>query len=155
MTTHTPSRRTLLAAAVAAPAAAVGIPLLAHSAAAATAQGGFVSVVDWSNIALAAGVTAAAGEPPQARVVSIAGTEYLQLRGRISCDFATDSQLGNLPAAIQPPKMVRGVCPRNNNLGINSTRVEADTAGRVMVYGPQATNKVTWVQLDSFSSVLR
>ena len=154
MTTRTTSRRSLLAAAVAAPVGAVGASLLTSTPAAAATSGAH-AVVDWTDIALAAGVTAYAGETPQARVVSIAGTEYLQLRGRITCDFAVDSPLGTLPATIRPPKTTRGVCPRNNNTGINSTRVEAETSGRIMVYGPQATNKATWIQLDSFSSVLR
>ncbi|MFD3940944.1 hypothetical protein ACFWSF_39660 [Streptomyces sp. NPDC058611] len=155
MTTRTTTRRSLLATAVAVPVAAVAAPLLTAAPAAAAAQSGAETLVGWTDIVLAAGVTAGANEHPQARVISIADTEYLQLRGLISCDFAVDSQLGTLPATIRPPKMTRGVCPRNNNLGINSTRVEADTSGRVMVYGPQAANKVTWVQLDNFSSVLR
>ncbi|MGW5849023.1 hypothetical protein ACWFQ8_13915 [Streptomyces sp. NPDC055254] len=155
MTTRTTSRRSLLAAAVAAPAGAVGASLLTSTPAAASTPSGAHAVVDWADIALAAGVTAFTGETPQARVVSIAGTEYLQLRGRITCDFAVDSPLGTLPATIRPPKTTRGVCPRNNNTGINSTRVEAETSGRIMVYGPQAANRATWIQLDSFSSVMR
>lgn len=154
MRSRTTSRRSLLATALAVPTAAVGVPLLTASPAAAAATGVQI-VVDWTAIALATGVTAGAGTPAEARVVSIAGTEFLQLRGVITCDFTADAQLGTLPATIRPPKMTRGVCPRNNHLGVNATRVEADTAGRVMVYGPQTTDPVTWIQLDSFSSVMR
>ncbi|MFI1172396.1 hypothetical protein [Streptomyces melanogenes] len=154
MPSRTTSRRSLLATALAVPTAAVGVPLLTASPAAAAPTGVQV-VVDWTAITLAAGVSAGADTPAQARVVSIAGTEFLQLRGVLTCNFTGDSQLGTLPAAIRPPKTTRGVCPRNNHLGVNATRVEADTAGRVMVYGPQTTDPVTWIQLDNFSSVLR
>ncbi|WP_369373587.1 hypothetical protein [Streptomyces sp. cg36] len=152
MSPRSTSRRSLLATALAVPTAAVGAPLLSATPAAA-APAGVVTVVDWSDVALAAGITAQA--PVQARVVGIAGTEFLQLRGTVGCSLTADAQLGTLPVAIRPPKTTRGICPRNNNTGINATRVEADTAGRVMVYGPLAANPVTWIQLDSFSSVLR
>ncbi|MEV6549669.1 hypothetical protein AB0M57_13295 [Streptomyces sp. NPDC051597] len=154
MPSRTTSRRSLLATALAVPTAAAGVPLLTASPAAAAATG-VATIVDWTDIALAAGVSASAGTPAQARVVSIAGTEFLQLRGIVTCAFSGDAQLGTLPATIRPPKTTRGVCPRNNHLGVNATRVEADTAGRVMVYGPQTSDPVTWIQLDSFSSVQR
>lgn len=156
MTQHTTSRRSLLTAALAAPAVAVGAPLLAATpAAAADPVDGCQVVVDWTAITLDAAVANEAGEPAQARVIRLAGTEYLQLRGTVTCAFTADGRLGTLPATIRPPKLTRGVCPRNNSQGINALRVEANTAGSVNVYGPQSTNKVTWIQLDNFSSVLR
>ena len=156
MTQHTTSRRSLLTAALAAPAVAVGAPLLAATpAAAADPVDGCQVVVDWTAITLDAAVANEAGEPAQARVIRLAGTEYLQLRGTVTCAFTADGRLGTLPATIRPPKLTRGVCPRNNSQGINALRIEANTAGSVNVYGPQSTNKVTWIQLDNFSSVLR
>ncbi|MFE2561631.1 hypothetical protein ACFXGT_37610 [Streptomyces sp. NPDC059352] len=156
MTQHTTSRRSLLAAALAAPAVAVGAPLLsATPAAAADPVDGCQIVVDWTAIVLEATVENEAGAPAQARVIRLAGTEYLQLRGTVICGFTADARLGTLPATIRPPKLTRGVCPRNNSQGINAIRIEANTAGALNVFGPQATNKVTWIQLDNFSSVLR
>ncbi|MFF1506784.1 hypothetical protein [Streptomyces sp. NPDC058326] len=155
MSQHTTSRRSLLTAALAAPAVAVAAPLLtATPAAAVDPVDGCQTVVDWTAITLDPAVTAVAGAPAEARVIRLAGTEFLQLRGTVTCDFGTDGRLGTLPAAIRPPKLTRGVCPRNNSQGINAVRIEANTAGYVNVYGPQSTNRVTWIQLDNFSSVL-
>ncbi|MFH9726435.1 hypothetical protein ACH4M4_26240 [Streptomyces sp. NPDC017254] len=153
MTQHTTSRRSLLTAALAAPAVAVAGPLLTATPAAAAGDG-CQTVVDWTAITLDAAVTNEAGAPAEARVIRLAGTDFLQLRGTVTCAFTADGRLGTLPATIRPAKLTRGVCPRNNSLGINAIRIEANTAGTVNVYGPQATNKVTWIQLDNFSSVL-
>ncbi|MEU3610151.1 hypothetical protein AB0E83_32655 [Streptomyces sp. NPDC035033] len=150
------SRRSLLTAALAAPVAAVGVPLAtAAPAAAVDPVDGCQTVVDWTDIVPAAGVTPDAGAPLQARVIRLAGTEFLQLRGLLTCNFTADSTLGTLPATIRPPKLTRGVVPRNNSQGINAVRVEANTAGALKVYGPQSSNPVTWIQLDPFSSVMR
>ncbi|MER5308632.1 hypothetical protein ABT034_12680 [Streptomyces sp. NPDC002773] len=154
MTQHTTSRRSLLAAALAAPAVAVGAPLLTATPAAANPVDGCQTVVDWTAIILDPAVENVAGAPAEARVIRLAGTEFLQLRGTLTCAFTADGRLGTLPATIRPPKLTRGVCPRNNSQGINAIRIEANTAGAVNVFGPQATNKVTWIQLDNFSSVL-
>ncbi|MFJ8668914.1 hypothetical protein [Streptomyces sp. NPDC093600] len=152
----TTSRRSLLGAALAAPAVAAGAPLLsATPAAAVDAVEGCQVVVDWTPITPAPGVTPQAAAPVQARVIRLAGTEYLQLRGAVTCSFTADSQLGALPATIRPPKVTRGVCPRNNSQGVNAVRVEASTQGVLTVFGPQTTNEVTWIQLDDFSSVMR
>ncbi|MCB8901979.1 MULTISPECIES: hypothetical protein [unclassified Streptomyces] len=156
MTQPTTSRRSLLAAALAAPAVAVAGPLLtATPAAAADPVDGCQIVVDWTAITVDPAVVNEPGAPAEARVIRLAGTEFLQLRGTVTCAFTADGRLGTLPATIRPPKLTRGVCPRNNSLGINAVRIEANTAGAVNVYGPQATNKVTWIQLDNFSSVMR
>ncbi|WP_209440905.1 hypothetical protein [Streptomyces wedmorensis] len=88
-------------------------------------------------------------------MIRLAGTEFLQLRGLITCSFIADDKIGTLPEALRPPKLTRGVCPRNNSQGVNALRVEVNTAGAVNVLGPQSTNKVTWIQLDNFSSVMR
>ncbi|MFF5504006.1 hypothetical protein [Streptomyces roseolus] len=149
------SRRSLLTAALAAPVAAVAVPLATAAPAAAEGLDGCQTVVDWTAITPAAGITPDAAAPLQARVIRLAGTEFLQLRGTLSCNLTADATLGTLPATIVPPKLTRGVVPRNNSLGINAIRVEANTARALKVYGPQSSNPVTWIQLDSFSSVLR
>ncbi|MFB6829727.1 hypothetical protein [Streptomyces hydrogenans] len=149
------SRRSLLTAALAAPAAAVGVPLATAAPAAAAPVDGCQTVVDWTAVTPAAGITPDAAAPLQARVIRLAGTEFLQLRGTLTCNLTADATLGTLPSTIVPPKLTRGVVPRNNNQGINAIRVEANTARALKVYGPQTSNPVTWIQLDSFSSVLR
>ncbi|MFJ7957656.1 hypothetical protein ACIQ62_15360 [Streptomyces sp. NPDC096319] len=155
MTPHTTSRRSLLTAALAAPAVAVGAPLLSAAPAAADPADGCQVVVDWKPITLEAGVQNDALSPAEARVIRLAGTEFLQLRGLVTCDLTGDSTLGTLHGDIRPPKLTRGVCPRNSSQGINALSIEATTTGVVNVLGPQVTNKVTWIQLDNFSSVLR
>ncbi|MBW5254210.1 hypothetical protein P8A21_26265 [Streptomyces poriferorum] len=147
------SRRALLTAAVAVPAAAVSAPMIAAPAAAADVPGGISVVQDWQPIVLAAAVTAAT-DAPAARVVKIAGTDFLQMRGGFTCAFTADAALGTLPAAITVPKTMRGVCPRNNSLGVNSCRVEVNTAGKITVFGATASNDITWVTLDSYSVVM-
>ncbi|MFJ9434769.1 hypothetical protein ACIRQY_34680 [Streptomyces sp. NPDC101490] len=163
----TTSRRSLLAAALAAPVAAVGVPLAAATPAVAAATAtdpltGCQTVTDWTNIALAAGITAENGSPPQARIIRLAGTEFLQLRGVALCDFTADTPLGTLPLGTRPPKLTRGTAARNNHEGINAIRVDADTNGVLIVRGtstangePPSTNVVRWIQLDSFSAVIR
>ncbi|MGW0855659.1 hypothetical protein [Streptomyces sp. NPDC002690] len=154
MPQRTPSRRALLTAAVTVPAAAAGAPLLAAApAAAATTTGGVEVVHPWTALVLAAGVTASA-EPPAARVIRIAGTDFLQLRGGVNCVFTGDAVLGAVPASLAVPKISRGVCPRTNKAGVNACRVEISTAGRITVFGGTPTNSITWIALDSFSVVL-
>lgn len=153
MPLRTPSRRALLTAAVTVPAAAVGAPLLAAPASAAATTGGVEVVHHWAALALAAGVTASA-DAPAARVVRIAGTDFLQLRGGVDCAFTGDAVLGTVPASLAVPKTTRGVCPRNNKAGVNACRVEISTAGLVTVLGGTPANGITWIALDSFSAVL-
>ncbi|MGW4745457.1 hypothetical protein ACWEPR_11750 [Streptomyces sp. NPDC004290] len=156
MTEPTTSRRALLTAALAAPAVAVGAPLLAAApAAAADPAEGCQTLVDWTPITLSGAMETDPEDPAQARVIRLAGTEYLQLRGLLNGVLTADAALGTLAAAIRPGKLTRGVCPRNNNQGVNSVRIEANTAGVVWAIGPQAATKVTWIQLDNFSSVMR
>lgn len=76
------------------------------------------------------------------------------MRGGFTCAFTADAALGTLPAAITVPKTMRGVCPRNNSLGVNSCRVEVNTAGKITVFGATASNDITWVTLDSYSVVM-
>lgn len=147
------SRRALLTAAVAVPAAVVGTPMLATPVSAADVPGGISVVHDWQPLVLAAGVTAAA-DVPAARVVKIAGTDFLQMRGGFTCALTADAVIGSMPTTITVPKVMRGVCPRNNSVGINSCRVEVHTTGRITVFGGTTSNDITWVTLDSYSVVM-
>ncbi|MBT2449211.1 hypothetical protein J7F03_19350 [Streptomyces sp. ISL-43] len=147
------SRRTLLTAGVALPAAALSAPLLASPAAAAEPFESGV-VVQWKPVTLASDITVE-GAHPQVRVVRVAGTEFLQLRGTIKGSFTADFQLGTLPDGVTTPKMTRGVCPRNSHNGLNTCRVEADIRGVITILGARPESPITWVQLDNFSSVMR
>ncbi|MFE3070774.1 hypothetical protein [Streptomyces sp. NPDC059247] len=157
----TTSRRSLLTAALAAPVAAVGVPLAAAApAAAADPRTGCQTVVDWTDIVT--DVTAEPGSPLQARIIRLAGTEFLQLRGTALHVFTGDTPLGVLPQALRPSRVTRGIAARNNHEGVNAIRVEVSAAGVLTALGtatapgePPTTNIVRWVQLDSFSSVLR
>ncbi|WP_017238092.1 hypothetical protein [Streptomyces sp. SS] len=157
MTQHSTSRRALLTAALAAPAVAVGAPLLtAAPAAAVDPVGGCQILVDWKPITLYEGVVENDPvAPAEARVIRLAGTEFLQLRGLVTGTLTADAALGTLHPDIRPVKVTRGVCPRNNSLGVNSVRIEVNTSGVLWAFGPQAATKVTWIQLDNFSSVMR
>lgn len=155
------SRRSLLAAALAVPAAAAGATVLgAAPAAAATGVTGIEVVQPWTAIALAPHVLAD-GNAPQARIVRIAGTPFLQMRGVIDCEpghefdgGSTPDMIGTLPVALRPATTyVRAVVPRNNKTGFSSCRVEVNFVGEIYVFGAQETNKITWIQLDSFSAV--
>ncbi|MBT2449791.1 hypothetical protein J7F03_22480 [Streptomyces sp. ISL-43] len=164
MTTAAPpgrSRRYLLAAAVALPAAAAGATFLGSSPA--TADTDIAVVQPWTPIVLAAHVLPD-GNTPHARIVRIAGTEFLQMRGGITCEKGyefnggstpeTNDLLGTLPAALRPTTdYVRGVAPRNNESGSSSCQVEVNLAGEIHVFGALKTNKIAWVRLDSFSAI--
>ncbi|WP_433248745.1 hypothetical protein ACQPYK_01085 [Streptosporangium sp. CA-135522] len=135
-------------------ASAAGTLLLAAAADAARSTGGFSVVYGWQPLSLRPGVRAFAADVPEARVVRIAGTDFLQMRGGAWCSFSGDAALGSLPAGPAVRKLTRGVCPCNNLNGVNACRVEADPRGPVTVLGATPASKITWVQLDNFSSVM-
>ncbi|MFE3450813.1 hypothetical protein ACFXJ8_17965 [Nonomuraea sp. NPDC059194] len=144
---RSPTRRTLLTAAVALPALT-----LATTPAAAASDGEVVFA--WKAIALTGTAKAFADAPPQARVIRVAGTDFLQLRGAAHVSYTGDSPLGILPAGLAVPKLTRGLCPRNTHNGLSVCRVEADVKGTLVVLGGTSASKITWVRLDGFSSVL-
>ncbi|MFD5764862.1 hypothetical protein ACFWIN_03435 [Streptomyces sp. NPDC127049] len=155
MTQQSTSRRSLLAAALATPVAVAAAPLATASPAAAASAEGCQIIVPWTAVTPTGVITTHPDNPFQARVVRLAGTDFLQFRGYLTGNLVKDETLGTLPPSIEPSGYVRGVVPRNNHLGVNAIRVEATAEGLVRVVGPQAANPVTWIQLDSFSSVLR
>ncbi|MFJ7957624.1 hypothetical protein ACIQ62_15195 [Streptomyces sp. NPDC096319] len=173
MTTESTSRRSLLAAALAVPAAAAGGTLLGAAPAAAVGPSdglptGIEIVVPWTGFTSLGrpGLEALNGNAPQARVVRIAGTDFLQMRGGVRCakdnefeggSAAEDLDLvGVLPAELRPATTyVRGVAPRNSSGGFSTCRIEVTTAGRVYVYGATSGNKISWIQLDSLSAIWR
>ncbi|MFD1933110.1 MULTISPECIES: hypothetical protein [Nonomuraea] len=145
---RSPTRRTLLTAAVALPAVTLA------AAPADAAASGVEVVFPWKPITLTGAAKPFADAPPQARVVRVAGTDFLQLRGGAHVSYTSDSPLGTLPAGLPVPKLTRGLCPRNNHNGLSVCRVEADVRGTLIVLGGTSASKITWVRLDGFSSVL-
>ncbi|MFD7321754.1 hypothetical protein ACFV9D_11835 [Streptomyces sp. NPDC059875] len=146
------NRRSILGAALALPAAAAAGNLIAATPAAA-ADG--VVAEAWTDLVLEPGVTAQAGATPQVRLITIAGTTFLQARGAITCNLAADAKIATLPGGLRPTWYVRATTPRNNSQGINSCRFEVNTAGSVSIYGGNTGNPITWVQFDSVQTIWR
>ncbi|MFG2872416.1 hypothetical protein [Streptomyces sp. NPDC048338] len=146
-------RRSILGAALALPAVLTAGSLTTATPAAA-APGG-VEAGEWADLLLEPGVTAQAGATPQVRLVTIAGTTFLQARGAVTCNLTADTRIATLPAGLRPTWYTRAVAPRNNSQGINACRFEANTAGAVTVYGGNSGNPITWVQFDAVQTVWR
>ncbi|MFE1383308.1 hypothetical protein ACFW6S_30610 [Streptomyces sp. NPDC058740] len=148
------NRRSILGAALALPAA-LTVGGLATAAPAAAATGG-VEAGEWVDLVLETVATPTAGATPQVRLVTIAGTTFLQARGQVTGNFAADTKIATLPAAFgRPTWYVRATAPRNNSQGINACRFEINPAGSVSVYGGNAGNPITWVQFDSVQAIWR
>ncbi|MEU9144996.1 hypothetical protein [Streptomyces sp. NPDC048349] len=146
------NRRRILGAALALPATLATTTLVAATPA--VAAGG-VEAQPWTDLILEAGVTAQPGATPQVRLITIAGTVFLQARGSVTCNLAVDSKIATLPAGLRPTALVRATAPRNNSQGINACRFEANTAGSVTIYGGNSGNPITWVQFDSVQTIWR
>ncbi|MFE9565900.1 hypothetical protein ACFYM0_32865 [Streptomyces sp. NPDC006487] len=151
MSTSQSSRRTLLTAALALPAAAAAGPLLATPATATgTTEVGVAG--GWRQITVTSGAGIGVQTVPQFRIVQIAGTGFLQLRGTITGTFDTDFLLGTLPADVSIPTTARDICPRNNVNGLTTCRVEVNAQRQVWIHGANTNAKITWLQLDNFSA---
>ncbi|WP_225799085.1 hypothetical protein [Streptomyces sp. NK15101] len=113
-------------------------------------------LADWEDLALEPGVTPGA-QPPRGRLIALAGTTYLQLRGTLTCSpgLTADSKIATLPHRLRPTHVTRANVPRNNNTGRCVCRVEANIAGALTAYGPTSDNAVTWIDLDGFSVAWR
>ncbi|MBT2449210.1 hypothetical protein J7F03_19345 [Streptomyces sp. ISL-43] len=120
----------------------------------ATSQGGVRVYADWANLALN-GVTAQGGVPPQGRLVEVADGLLLQLRGSFTCGLTSDTLVAKLPPQLVPRATVRASVPRNMYYGHGVCQAVVTPAGELQIHGPTETNKVTWVDLDSFSAAWR
>ncbi|MGW7428515.1 hypothetical protein ACWGIN_03100 [Streptomyces sp. NPDC054861] len=147
------NRRGILGAALALPAALTVGSLAAASPAAAAPAG--AEAGEWTDLVLEPGITPQAGATPQVRILTLAGTAYLQARGLISCNLTADARIATLPAGLTPTWYARATAPRNNHQGVNACRFEVNPSGAVSVYGATATSPITWVQLDSVQTVWR
>ncbi|MFB7586799.1 hypothetical protein [Streptomyces sp. NPDC056169] len=114
-------------------------------------------LADWEDLTLAPGFTAGT-ERPRGRLIALAGTTYLQLRGTINPPaggMTADGRIATLPHRLRPTLVARQNVPRNNKAGRYICRVEADILGDLRVYGAYEDNAITWIDLDSFSTVWR
>ncbi|WMX48466.1 hypothetical protein [Streptomyces roseicoloratus] len=147
-------RRGVLGAALALPAALTAGALA--NAAPAAADPGTVDAGAWTPLVLEPGVTPNAAAVPEVRLVTLAGTTFLQARGLITCNLVADTRIGRLPDGFAAPTAyVRTAAPRNNSQGINACRVEINPAGSVTVFGANSGNPITWVQFDSVQTIWR
>ncbi|MEV6951118.1 hypothetical protein [Streptomyces sp. NPDC051183] len=149
------NRRSILGAVLTLPAALAAGNLLTSAPAAAAESAGGVEAQPWADIVLDPGITAQAGATPQVRLITIAGTVFLQARGAVTCNLTADTKIGTLPNGLVPTWYVRAAVPRNNSQGINACRLEVKPSGSVSVYGGNEGNPITWVQLDSFQAIWR
>ncbi|WP_405851363.1 hypothetical protein OG361_01120 [Streptomyces sp. NBC_00090] len=113
-------------------------------------------LADWEDLALEPGVTPGA-QPPRGRLIALAGTTYLQLRGTFTCTpgLTEDSRVATLPHRLRPTHLTRQNVPRNNNTGRCVCRIEADVHGALWAYGATTDNAITWIDLDGVSVAWR
>ncbi|MGW0363844.1 hypothetical protein [Streptomyces sp. NPDC002990] len=150
------NRRSVLGAALALPATLTAGSLLTASPAGAVEAAAAVEAQPWADILLEPGITPQSGAtPPQVRLITIAGTVFLQARGAVYCRLTADAQIGTLPSAMRPTWYVRAATSRNNSQGINACRFEVNPSGAVSIYGGNAGNPITWIQFDSVQAIWR
>ncbi|MFD6422054.1 hypothetical protein [Streptomyces sp. NPDC060198] len=117
---------------------------------------GLKVLADWSALTPAAGITARTGlRSPRGRLVDIAGTTYLQLRGGFEGTLAKDTRIAQLPPTLTPSRTVRAEVPRDNRAGRCVCRAEVTPDGGLTVFGATSDNPVAWVDLDAFSVAWR
>lgn len=112
-------------------------------------------LTDWRTIALATGVTADQN-PPRGRLISLAGSTFLQLSGGVAGPFTADAVLGTLPDALTPSVPVRATVPRDTAGGGPAVaRVELGSDRVLRLFGARTTSPIAWAQLDNVSTVWR
>ncbi|MFE6101578.1 hypothetical protein ACFVQ4_16615 [Streptomyces laurentii] len=112
-------------------------------------------LTDWRAITLAAGVSADQNAP-RGRLISLAGTTFLQLSGGVAGPFTADAVLGTLPDALTPSIPARATVPRDTAGGGPAVaRVEVGSDRVLRLFGARTTSPIAWAQLDNFSAVWR
>ncbi|MFE3070775.1 hypothetical protein [Streptomyces sp. NPDC059247] len=115
-------------------------------------------LADWEDLPLDTGKGLSPGaERPRGRLVVLAGTTYLQLRGSVSVSpgLTEDLRIATLPHRLRPTVRIRHNAPRNNHKGRAICQVEADIHGELLVLGATPDNAITWVDLAGVSAVWR
>ncbi|MGW4745456.1 phage baseplate protein [Streptomyces sp. NPDC004290] len=111
-------------------------------------------LADWEDLALET-IVQAGPQRPRGRLISYAGTTYLQLRGTLTAapGLTQDTKIGTLPHRLRPTAPTRAGVPRNNHAGRCVCRVETNVSGDLWVYGAYSDNAITWIDLDGVSVV--
>ncbi|APE25282.1 MULTISPECIES: hypothetical protein [Streptomyces] len=117
---------------------------------------GIKVLADWEDLALEPGISPGASRP-RGRLIALAGTTYLQLRGTVTCSpgLTADGRFATLPHRLRATRLTRQNVPRNNNTGRCVCRIETDVSGGLRVYGPTPDNAITWIDLDGVSVAWR
>ncbi|MFD7861877.1 hypothetical protein [Streptomyces sp. NPDC059783] len=135
------------------------IRVTVSSAGAAVALGRYAGTTasngGWTSIPLLSGFTTPNGAfgPAQYRIVTVAGSGRVELRGSVVCTSAVTTQTpfsSALPVAARPP-YARGWTVRRqltaDTKGVTGCEVSA--AGVLQIHGLAAPNSTTWFGLDS------
>ncbi|MFD5764863.1 hypothetical protein ACFWIN_03440 [Streptomyces sp. NPDC127049] len=107
-------------------------------------------LADWTELTPAVPLPAGA-ERPSGRIVVLAGTPHLQLRGTLTGTFTEDSKIATLPHRLRPTRQIRQNVARNNSTGRCVCRVEGNIRGELWVYGAYDDNPITWIDLNGVS----
>ncbi len=108
----------------------------------------------WTAIPLLGGFTTPHSifGPAQYRIITVAGTGRVELRGSVTCTTAVTSQTSfssALPTAARPPYARTMPCRRqvsSDTKGV--TAVEVTTGGVLQIHGLASPNSTTWFALD-------
>ncbi|MFH8580905.1 hypothetical protein [Streptomyces zaomyceticus] len=113
-------------------------------------------LADWEDLTLEPGVTPGS-QPPRGRLIALAGTTYLQLRGNVACSpgLTADSRIATLPHRLRATHLTRQNVARNNNTGRCVCRIETDVTGALRVYGATSDNAITWIDFDAVTVAWR
>lgn len=90
--------------------------------------------------------------PAQYRILTVAGTRRVELRGSVTCTSAVTTQTSfssALPTAARPPYARSMPCRRqvsSDSKGV--TAVEVSTGGVLQIHGLASPNSTTWFALD-------
>ncbi|GAA3473376.1 phage baseplate protein [Nonomuraea roseola] len=107
---------------------------------------------DWIGLVPAPGTPMASERQRlRGRLVNVAGTTLLQLRGTLSRDLSSDGKVAQLPPSLVPSRAVRANVPCNMDHGRGVCRVEVNAAGELWAFGATARSRISWIDFDSFS----
>lgn len=141
-----------------APAVGDIIRVTVSSAGAAVALGRYAGATAsngvWTDIPLLAGFTTPSGifGPAQYRIVTVAGSVRVEMRGSVACSPSVTTQTAfssALPAAARPAYARTWAVRRqisSDTKGV--TAVEVSTGGVLQVHGLTTVNATTWFGLD-------
>ncbi|MGQ4513705.1 hypothetical protein [Streptomyces sp. DW26H14] len=100
----------------------------------------------WTAIAIAG--SSVLSRQVEARIVTIAGTRYLQMRGSVNKSLTGDTAIATLPANMRPPVTVTFPIAKTNSAGNSTVRAEITTAGVLTVYFPTGGSSITWMSFE-------